>query len=134
MFLVIGGSHQGKMAWAQQQFNLPADKIADGELLDISAGKMPDLSAYQALYGLHNLLRRVVEADWTDEQAEALQAELLRLPTDFVLICDEIGAGLVPVEHFGRAYRELVGRTCCLLAKEAEGVWRIFCGLPQRIK
>ena len=51
-----------------------------------------------------------------------------------ILICDEVGCGVVPVEPAQRARREAVGRLCCRLAERAERVERIFCGLPMVLK
>ena len=51
-----------------------------------------------------------------------------------VVICDEVGCGVVPVEPAQRARREAVGRLCCRLAERAERVERIFCGLPMVLK
>lgn len=51
-----------------------------------------------------------------------------------IIICDEIGNGIVPIEPFEREYRERVGRILVQLAKRAEGVERVICGIGQRIK
>ena len=51
-----------------------------------------------------------------------------------VLVTDEIGLGIVPLDPFEREYREETGRICCLLAARSEQVWRVACGLGQRLK
>ena len=51
-----------------------------------------------------------------------------------VVIADEIGCGLVPIDPFERAWREETGRILCALAREAEAVVRVHCGFPQAIK
>jgi hypothetical protein len=134
MKLVIGGRSQGKLAWAMQQFNIEENRVARGENLPLKAGEPIKLQDYGALYGLHDLLGRVLREEWSDSEIAALAADLECLPENFVVICDEIGAGLVPLERFEREWRDLVGRTCCKLAVQSAEVWRIFCGLPQRIK
>ena len=53
---------------------------------------------------------------------------------DCILICDEIGNGIVPVDAFERRYREQVGRILIEVAKRADRVERVICGLGQRIK
>ena len=53
---------------------------------------------------------------------------------DFIIICDEIGNGIVPIDPFEREYRERVGRILVQLAKRAEEVERIICGIGQKIK
>ena len=50
-----------------------------------------------------------------------------------VVICDELGCGLVPMDAFDRKYREACGRVSCYLAGQAEQVIRMVCGIPGRI-
>ena len=63
-----------------------------------------------------------------------LVSRLLAACPDRVLVTNEIGYGIVPLDPFEREYREETGRICCLLAAEAKEVWRVSCGLGQRIK
>ena len=53
---------------------------------------------------------------------------------DCILISDEIGNGIIPLEAFEREYRERMGRILILLAKRAEEVERVICGIGQKIK
>lgn len=50
------------------------------------------------------------------------------------VICDEVGCGVVPLERADRERREAVGRLCCALAREAQAVYRLQCGLAMRLK
>ena len=47
---------------------------------------------------------------------------------------DEIGNGIVPLDAFEREYREQTGRAEILLAKKADEVVRVICGIGQKIK
>lgn len=51
-----------------------------------------------------------------------------------MILCDEIGCGVVPLDPTEREWREVTGRICCKLAEKAERVDRIFCGLNMRLK
>lgn len=51
-----------------------------------------------------------------------------------IIISNEVGYGLVPVEAFEREYRETVGRVNCFFAGEAEQVIRVVSGIGKRIK
>ena len=51
-----------------------------------------------------------------------------------VIICNEVGYGLVPVDSFERYYREQVGRICTTLAKQADKVTRVVCGIGTELK
>ena len=79
----------------------------------------------------HLWVRNRLKADGDPEKE--IRKFLDRFP-DCVIICDEIGNGIVPVEAFERAYRERTGRIVTALAKEAEEVVRVVCGIGQRIK
>lgn len=50
------------------------------------------------------------------------------------VICDEVGCGVVPLERADREHREAIGRLCCALAREAQAVYRLQCGLAMRLK
>ena len=51
-----------------------------------------------------------------------------------VIISDEIGNGIVPVDAFERDYRERTGRMLITLASQADEVVRVICGIGQKIK
>lgn len=78
----------------------------------------------QVVYGLEELLR---EGPLAQEDLDSIaQAE--------VVVCCEVGLGVVPVDARERAWRELVGRTCCELAERADTIVRMVCGIPVHIK
>lgn len=62
---------------------------------------------------------------------EALAAELAQHE---VVIATEVGGGVVPTDPAERAAREAAGRLNCLLAKRADRVLRVFCGIPTVLK
>lgn len=53
---------------------------------------------------------------------------------DVIIISDEIGNGIVPMDKDERRWREETGRLLCKIAQRAESVWRVTCGIPVRIK
>ena len=114
MVLIVGGAAQGKLAFARRELGVTvwSDGIIDKE---------------NCLYNLHRALR-------DQPEAETLLERWLTDHPDGVVICDEVGCGVVPVDPAQRARREQVGRLCCRLAKRAERVERIFCGLPMVLK
>ena len=50
------------------------------------------------------------------------------------MIATEIGCGIVPMDPAERERREAAGRLSCELARRAETVVRVCCGLPQLLK
>lgn len=53
---------------------------------------------------------------------------------DIILICDEVGGGIVPLKKEDRIYRETVGRALCCAVKKSDRVERVMCGIGQCLK
>lgn len=51
-----------------------------------------------------------------------------------VIVANEIGAGIVPLDVSERIFREAVGRALCIVAQRSEEVTRVVCGIGVRIK
>ena len=51
-----------------------------------------------------------------------------------MIVSDEIGSGIVPIDQNDRLWRETVGRALCTIARQAEQVIRVVCGIGVRIK
>lgn len=126
MILIIGGSYQGKLDFARQRFGLTDDDIQlcneTTEALDFSRHCI----AYIDRFALNRVRAGV-------EPAQALSADP-GLYEDAVFIANDVSGGVVPMDPVLRAWREACGRMNLRLAREADEVWRLFCGIPQRIK
>lgn len=82
----------------------------------------------------HNFQQAVQKALSAGEDPRKKLEDLLNVNPELIVICDEVGCGVVPVDREERIWRETVGRLCCTLAQRAESVERVFCGLAQRLK
>lgn len=122
MRLIIGGKGQGKREYAASAYNIAPPEIAD---------TLTEAKSARVLYGLEEEIARCLREG---TEPEPLVEELCRTNPDIIIICRELGCGVVPVDRFEREWRERTGRICCELAKEAESVERVLCGLPLRIK
>lgn len=58
------------------------------------------------------------------------EGERAALARKRVVVCCEVGQGVVPIDAGERVWRELVGRTCAELAACSERVVRLVCGIP----
>ncbi len=125
MRLIIGGANQGKLQWYLSQCGCEQE-IMDGELLPI--GELPSKKVFNHL---HRWVFRVMEAG---EEPQHLLEQYLEKCPDAVILCDEVGCGVVPIHPLEREWRETTGRLCCQLAKQAAQVDRIFCGLAMNLK
>ncbi len=113
MILVIGARASGKRSYVESLGYGPQD-IADGVL-----------DEKPVLYNLQDLTLP------DPEGAGALYDLLLEKK---IVVCDEVGSGVIPVDKGQRLGREATGRLCCRLAAQAEQVVRLVCGVPQVIK
>ena len=110
MMLVIGPAFSGKRAWVREALGWSKDELAKRAACDVQdlAQGAPDSQA------LEQLAEQLAECE--------------------VVIACELGGGVVPIEPELRAWREAAGRLSCLLARRADVVVRICCGLPQVLK
>ena len=78
------------------------------------------------------------QAVWDVERLAAKTADLEALADELavhkIVIASETGGGIVPIDPAERKAREAAGRLSCLLARRAETVVRVVCGLPQVLK
>ncbi|NMA00309.1 MAG: adenosylcobinamide kinase [Clostridiaceae bacterium] len=120
MKLIIGGAFSGKEIYAEDHLSvLPIDCTPEEAL------KAPAIS------NLQNILRTLLERD---ENTDTFIEQLIEQNPNAVVICDEIGMGVVPLDPLERQWREATGRACCALAKSAETVIRVVCGIPVILK
>lgn len=68
------------------------------------------------------------------EDPEKALADLVQRDPELILCANEIGMGIVPMDRSERDYREAAGRTLCMAARMADEVWRVICGIGERIK
>ncbi len=76
------------------------------------------------------------------EEASALTLDYIKnfaqivrsCPADVVIVTNEVGMGVVPNYPVGRFFRDLSGRANQVVAAQADHVWMVVCGIPQRFK
>lgn len=126
MRLYIGGCHQNKLNLALGDTGIDPSDVRDGAALDGESALTAKLIDH-----FHLLIGNVLRAG---ENAEDFARLLCARNPDAVIVSDEIGMGIVPVDSFERAWREDVGRALCIVAAACERVDRVFYGIPTRIK
>ena len=124
MILVTGGCFQGKKAYAYKRFGILEEKGVDGAVCEMEA-----LYSAKLLYHFHEYIRRMME-----KKEEWSLTRLKEQNPEIILVTNELGYGVVPVDRFDREYRERTGRICCEIAKEAKEVHRVICGIGTVIK
>lgn len=123
---VIGGAYQGKLDFVLAKQNTLATQVytcsADSVEID---WHLPVIDKIHMLF-------------WAQQQkgidSQKYIAEHRAELQDHWIICDDLSAGIVPIDSETRAWRETVGRCSVYLATQAEEVYRIFCGLATQLK
>ena len=64
----------------------------------------------------------------------AITSKIVQSNPGILILMDEIGCGVIPMEREERLWREETGRAGCYLAAHAESVERVVCGCGVRIK
>lgn len=127
MKLIIGGFAQGKLRYVLRNYDVEVGMIFDGEI----PKNIETQEKTAVINHLHNWVKsRIVDKGCPEE--EILQ--FIEKYPDCIIISDEIGNGIVPIDAFEREYRERTGRILVELADRAEEVERMICGIGQRIK
>lgn len=77
-----------------------------------------------------------ITADTTAKTMPAAEIinDIYEANPDIILICDEVGGGIVPLKKEDRIYREAVGRALCCAVKKSDRVERVMCGIGQCLK
>lgn len=122
--IIMGGAFQGKTHYATKIY--PGLELTDGFNCPLD-----EIENCVAVNKFHSFTRRWLLEGRTKE---ALLTMLENNRNLQLLISDEIGYGLVPIDDFEREYREFHGRVMTELAERADCVERVVCGVPQRIK
>ena len=113
MILIVGGEGAGKRNFARRL------GYTDGEMADGILDGDPVI--------FHTEKLTMADPESASDLSRALAEKE-------VVICNEVGCGIIPVEPQERRGREATGRLCILLAQQAEAVVRMVCGIPCVIK
>ena len=125
MIFIIGGAYSGKTEYAVSM-GIDRKKITDGK--DMNTEK---INGIVCIKNYHLLIKRLLE--YGDDPMDFTKI-ILEKNKDIVIISDEIGNGIIPLEKNDRIWREETGRVCCYIAQTADRVIRLVCGMAQVIK
>ena len=141
MKLIFGGAYQGKLAFALKNENLTEKEVYTFKKLEdcetpMECIELADVACrIPADAKVLDHFERFTYACAADEKdALAYIRENPKMWEGRIVICDDVSQGVVPMDHTERAWREMNGRCLAYLAAGADEVYRVFCGIPQRIK
>jgi adenosyl cobinamide kinase/adenosyl cobinamide phosphate guanylyltransferase len=125
MHLIIGGKYMGKLKYAQ---NLYGEDIS---ICDLSIAEPEEMFDARIVTNLQDGTRHMLQKGMSVREFFAIN---LRRLEDKILIGDEIGSGIVPLDPFERLWRDETGFLYQTLAERACRVDRVWAGLPCRLK
>jgi adenosyl cobinamide kinase/adenosyl cobinamide phosphate guanylyltransferase len=143
VILVIGGAASGKRSYVRSL------GYADEQMADATLDERPVIYNLQDMVDacLARTLARdsakngrqqpsVSSGETLDISGETVTVSALLEPllSKEVVICNEVGAGVIPVDRLEREGREAAGRLCNQLARQADRVVRLVAGIPVVIK
>lgn len=132
MKLVIGGYSQGKLGAVLKNYKEDEVALVDGELPDEK--QLLEIREQGKTVIVHHFHHWVRNRMLQEKNPEAEINDYLKKYPETIIISDEIGNGIVPVDAFEREYRERTGRILVNMAEQADEVVRVICGIGQKIK
>lgn len=125
MILITGGIYQGKLDFAKENFAVEDDDI-------FFCKDYLSIEDKRCICNIENLVKSYVEAGKSeDELRQYIDSLNLR---DKIIIANDISQGIVPMKRQERQWRDWSGRLLVDLAKEAQEVYRVLCGLAHKFK
>ncbi len=153
MELYIGGFAQGKLEYVQNKKAEEATSIVmvidcaqsdyqktlqsiDNKIKNENAdvNNIANVNDIVIINHLHLWVKDLLREGMEESEVQSTILSWVATHPNTILICDELGNGIVPLEKMERIWREQTGRLMIELAKQAERVERILCGLGQRLK
>lgn len=126
MILIIGGQAQGKLNYALKISGLKEDNVYNKYNFE------PEIiKEKRIINNFHLIIRYIME---NNKDYNFICNFISSLNKNTIIICNEIGCGIVPIDKFERNYREVTGKICIYIAEISEKVIRINCGIPSIIK
>lgn len=140
MELYIGGFAQGKLEYVKCRYNENQKteklfvKVIDCTDSHYKKMLLETECDVLILNHLHLWVRDLLDEGMEEEKIQTTILSWIKSNPDAIVICDELGNGIVPIKKQERIWREQTGRLMIELAKQAERVERILCGLGQQLK
>lgn len=124
MILVFGGAYNGKLAYVKEKYNIEDDNIFYCALDTLDFDK-------KVICGLHLFVREMILKG--KDPLEYIKNNIEKLDGK-IIITDDIGMGIVPIEKIDRIWRDAHGKCVQYLSLNSKEVIRIFFGIEKVLK
>lgn len=125
MILIIGGAYHNKLAYALKTYNILKEDMQNGRQCPVN-----EAFSKKGIYNLHLLIKRYMEQGLLNSENYFQIIEQINNSNIEIIICNEIGSGIIPLDKFEREYRDMVGRIVSELSAISHKVERIYYGIP----
>lgn len=135
-----GLDHEMALRIARHQATRAADWETVEEPLDVEAWLSKHGTQYRTILfdcvtlWLSNLIGTGLTEEAVLIRAGTLLEHMRGTGARVVLVSNELGMGLVPIEPSARAFRDLSGRVNQRIAAEADEVYLVVSGIPLRLR
>lgn len=126
MIMITGGAFQGKTEYAKKRFGFSDNEIFNGGSCELEA-----VFTAKCVTDYQLAVKRMLEKNVDPEE---FTRRLCRENSGAVIIINEIGGGIIPLDKSERIWREETGRAGCIIAENSREVIRLVCGIPTKIK
>ncbi len=126
MIMITGGAFSGKKDYAKKRFGFSDEEILNGENCSLEA-----VFSAKCIADYQLIVKRLLEEN---ADVQTFTERLCKEDPNAIVIINEIGAGIIPLEKSDRIWREETGRSGCLIARNSSEVIRLACGIPTTIK
>jgi adenosylcobinamide kinase/adenosylcobinamide-phosphate guanylyltransferase len=127
-------------AWTTLEVNCGLAAAFDGKIRDFQVVIIDCITLLT-----NNIFCRYINAN--DELSDAEQAEMdchaeidsllagiKKSNAHFIIVTNEVGEGIVPVNRLSRVYRDVLGKLNQKIAREADTVYLMVAGIPLTVK
>lgn len=126
MKFITGGAYQGKKDFVINNLNISENNIYNGILCDLNK-----IFVSKCVDNYHIFIKNLISKDINPIE---FTQKLLSENNNVIIIMNEIGCGIVPIDENERFWREMCGKCGCIIAEKSEIVVRVVCGTGIIIK
>ncbi len=126
MTIIFGGAYQGKLDFAKTLTQVKSPKICSCTVDMCEINFSADIIDTLHMFLLGKVQRGEDVVLWLSDNMDVLKQK--------IIVCDDIFCGIVPMDKTMRKWREETGNTLKLLCKNADEVYRVFCGMETKLK
>ncbi len=124
MIFIFGGRCQGKLAFAKETFG------AGLSVCNLTNDSIEVAFRHDIIVNLESGIKELLERDI---EPTAYFSEHIDLLAGKIVIGNEIGCGIVPVDGFERLWRDETGWVYQFLGRNASAVYRVWAGIGTKV-